>query len=111
MSKFIKICEQDGAIGGWVAFIISIILVVFAVVTPPPGIIDGSILTAVGELLAFAVIFRLPNMIKSIKDGKSITYHHNNTDVTISSEKDDKPDCHCSETVDNQTNTSNVDNI
>lgn len=88
MGKMLKIAWDDGAIGGWVTFIISIFLMIFGFFSPPKGIIDGSILLASSELLAFCVLFKIPNMIKSIRDGRSLHIHHNNTDVEVTSEKD-----------------------
>ena len=84
----IKIAWDDGAIGGWISFAVMIFLMVFGFFSPPQGIIDNSILLASSELLGFAVLFKLPNMIKSIRDGRSLHIHHNNTDVEVTSEKD-----------------------
>ena len=39
---------------------------------PPMGIIDGSVLTAVGELLMFGVPAQLPAIIDAAKNGKNI---------------------------------------
>ena len=36
------------------------------------GIIDGSVLTAVGELLMFGVLAQVPTLIAAAKNGKSI---------------------------------------
>ena len=44
----------------------SIALVVVGFVVPPFGFIDGSVLTAVGELLAFAALAQLSKAAKSI---------------------------------------------
>lgn len=104
MGKLFKIAWDDGAIGGWIAFLISIALIIFAALTPPPGIIDSSILAAVSELLGFAVIFKLPNMIKSIKDGRALHIHHNNTDVEVTSEKDYE----CKDTLKEDNNVDNI---
>ena len=87
----IKIAWDDGAIGGWISFAVMIFLMVFGFFSPPEGIIDNSILLAASELLGFAVLFKLPNMIKSIRDGRALHIHHNNTDVEVTSEKD----CNC----------------
>lgn len=87
MKKFFKICEEDGAIGGWIAFLASIGIIIYSVVCPPQGVIDGSILWATSELLAFAVVFKIPNMIKSIKDGKSIHINKKDFNIDINSEK------------------------
>lgn len=52
--------------------IVSIALIVGGFFVPPLGIIDGSVLTAVGELLFFGVILQVPSIINSAKDGKHI---------------------------------------
>ena len=87
----LKIAWDDGAIGGWISFAVCIFLLLFALISPPQGIIDSSVLLASSELLGFAVLFKLPNMIKSIRDGRALHIHHNNTDVEVTSEKD----CDC----------------
>lgn len=40
----------------WVTFGVSAALIVVGFIIPPTGIIDGSVLTAVGELFAFATL-------------------------------------------------------
>lgn len=40
---------------------------------PPLGIIDGSVITAVGELLAFATVAMIPAVISSAKSTKVTT--------------------------------------
>lgn len=49
--------------------IISIALIVGGFFCPPMGVIDGSVLTAVGLLLMFSVIQRVPDVIKA---GRSV---------------------------------------
>ena len=48
-------CRLTGLIF-WVTLSISIALIVGGFLTPPMAIIDGSVLTAVGELFAFAAL-------------------------------------------------------
>lgn len=81
--SFLEICAKDGAITGWICLIISLGLLVGSFFCPPMGIIDGSVLAAVGEIFAFATLFKLPNIIESIKDGKSITISHGDTSLSI----------------------------
>lgn len=69
----------------WVAFSASIILIVAGFLVPPMGVIDGSILTAVGELFAFGALYELPLMIKEgkrvkMKIGDSTHIEINNED-------------------------------
>ena len=48
-----------------VCFILSVCLIVGGFLVPPMGIIDGSVLTAVGLLLAFALVEKLPEAVKA----------------------------------------------
>ena len=50
---------------------ISIALIVGGFQVPPVGVIDGSVLTAVGLLLMFAVIVQLPKVIEAARNGQS----------------------------------------
>ena len=49
----------------YTTFVVSLALVIAGFVVPPMGVIDGSVLTAVGLLLMFAVIAKLPEAIKA----------------------------------------------
>ena len=51
---------------------LSILLIAGGFVCPPMGVIDGSVLTAVGLLLAFAVLARLPAFMEQAAKGKTI---------------------------------------
>ena len=51
---------------------ISLLLIVGGFLLPPMGIIDGSVLTAVGELLMFGVLAQVPSLISAAKNGKSV---------------------------------------
>lgn len=48
---------------------VSIVLIVGGFLVPPVGVIDGSVLTAVGLLLMFSVIEKIPEAIKA---GRSV---------------------------------------
>lgn len=41
-------------------FVVSVTLIVIGFILPPTGSIDGSVLTAVGELFAWGVLFEIP---------------------------------------------------
>ena len=56
----------------YLTFAISLLLIIGGFLLPPMGIIDGSVLTAVGELLMFGVLAQLPAIIDAAKNGKSI---------------------------------------
>ena len=51
---------------------ISLLLIIGGFLLPPMGIIDGSVLTAVGELLMFGVLTQVPMLIDAAKNGKSV---------------------------------------
>ena len=51
---------------------ISLLLIIGGYLLPPMGIIDGSVLTAVGELLMFGVLAQVPALIDAAKNGKSV---------------------------------------
>lgn len=64
---------------------IAVALIVGGFFCPPIGEIDGSVLTAVGELFAFAALW---TTIFSIMRGADVTIRHGQTDVTINNEED-----------------------
>ena len=51
---------------------ISIALIVGGFFVPPIGVIDGSVLTAVGLLLMFGVIAQIPTILNAVREGQSI---------------------------------------
>ena len=51
---------------------ISLLLIIGGFLLPPMGIIDGSVLAAVGELLMFGVLAQVPALIDAAKNGKSV---------------------------------------
>ena len=53
----------------YITFVLSLALIVGGFFCPPSGQIDGSVLSAVGLLLLFATIEKIPEAIKA---GKSI---------------------------------------
>lgn len=58
----------------------SVILIIGGFFCPPMGEIDGSILTAVGELFAFATLW---NATVAVYKGKGVNFRHGNTEVSI----------------------------
>lgn len=64
----------------WVCLSISIALVVAGFLVPPTGQIDGSVLTAVGELFGFAT---LEVVLIAIRKGVDATLRHGKTEVAI----------------------------
>ena len=70
----------------YINLVVSILLIVGGFLVPPVGIIDGSVLTAVGLLLMFSVIEKVPEAIKA---GRNIKLQKGDSSVEISSEKTD----------------------
>ena len=64
----------------YVCLAMTIILLVFGAITPPPAIIDGSILTAAAILLGFAA---LAIVGQNLANGKEATFTHGQTEITI----------------------------
>ena len=67
-----------------ICFIISVLLIIAGVLLPPMGIIDGSVLTAVGELLLFPVVIY---GFRAIELGMEVKIQKGDTSVEI--HKDD----------------------
>ena len=68
---------------------IAVILLVFGAITPPPAIIDGSILTAAAILLGFAA---LAIVGQNLANGKDATFTHGQTEITIGDRDDENSD-------------------
>ncbi len=68
-----------------VCFAISMILIVGGFLMPPTGEIDGSVLTAVGELVLFPVI---TYSFRAIEMGMEIKIQRGETSVEISKDDD-----------------------
>ena len=67
---------------------ISILLIVGGFICPPIGVIDSSVLTAVGMLLAFAILAQIPTLIEAAKGGKTIRLQKGDFSAEVSSEND-----------------------
>ncbi len=69
-----------------VCFIISVALLIVGFLLPPMGVIDGSVLTAVGELLLFPVVIY---GFRAIELGLEVKIQKGDTSVEI--HKEDTP--------------------
>lgn len=72
---------------------ISILLIVGGFFCPPMGVVDGSVLTAVGELLLFPLIMKLPDAIKA---GRNIRIRKGNFEAEVNN-RGNAPDSHNNE--------------
>lgn len=68
----------------WVFASISIILIVSGFIVPPTGAIDGSVLTACGELLVFPILHIIWS---ALMKGTDVTLTHGQTSVTINNDE------------------------
>ena len=64
---------------------ISIALIVGGFFCPPIGIIDGSVLTAVGLLLMFGVITQTPVILDAVRNGKSVKISKGDLELEVGS--------------------------
>ena len=71
----------------WICLVVSIGLLVGGFFTPPMGVIDGSVLTAVGLLFAFGALGQVPVIIEVAGYTKISS---GNTTIEISKEDDEQ---------------------
>lgn len=69
-----------------VTFVLSVLLIVGGFFCPPIGVIDGSVLSAVGLLLMFATIDKIPEAIKA---GRNLKISKGDFSIESSSEQQD----------------------
>lgn len=63
-------------------FILSVALIIGGFFCPPIGVIDGSVLTAVGLLIMFATVEKIPEAIKA---GRSVKLTKDDSSIEVSS--------------------------
>lgn len=63
--------------------VISAVLLAASWIVPPRGVIDGSVLAAVGELFAFG---SLAAVFHALDKGADATIKHGNTEITINND-------------------------
>ena len=81
--KLFQSMRKELYISALITFI-SVLLIIAGFFFPPIGKIDGSVLTAVGELFAFSALW---NVTIAICKGKGVNLRHGNTEINI---KDDE---------------------
>lgn len=72
----------------WVCFIVSAGLIITGFIVPPTGKIDGSVLTAVGELFGYPTLWVVWQAIRKGVDAK---VQHGKTSVSVGNFDDDPP--------------------
>ena len=78
----------------YVCLTVSIILFVMGFITPPPGVIDGSVLTAGGILFGFAA---LAVVGQNIANGKELTWRKGDMEISV-----EDTGCQC-QTIEEET--------
>ncbi len=68
---------------------VSVLLLAGGFLCPPMGVIDGSVLSAVGLLLMYAVLAQIPALLDSVRKGKSIRLQKGDVSVDISANAGD----------------------
>lgn len=71
-------------------FTTSLCLVIVGFILPPTGVIDSSVLMAVGELGIFSTISKIPDFIKALKNGASMTVTKGETTIEIEGPEENK---------------------
>ena len=76
---------------GIITAIVSSVLLIAGFLVPPTGVIDPSVFTGVGLLLAFKVVDELPELIKK-NGGATVSVGGTTISVTSDKSKEEKPD-------------------
>ena len=79
---------QWHAVAFAVCLAVSIGLIVGGFSVPPKGVIDGSVLTGVGELFGFAALAQIRSLVAR---GKGVKIQHGTTSVSVGEEEDLDP--------------------
>ena len=75
-----------GDIINFTCFVISITLAVIGFFLPPMGIVDNSVLILIGELGFFSTVTKIPDMIKSLRNGAKIEIERGDSRIKLEGE-------------------------
>ena len=70
----------------WLCSIIALGLIVAGFFVPPVGIIDGSVIQAVGEIIGIIAILEVPHCLEKMSH---IQFKHNNTEINLSQDNNE----------------------
>ena len=79
-----------GDLINFVCFVISIALAVIGFILPPTGEIDNSVLICIGELGFFSTVSRIPELIRSLKNGASVDLSFGDKQIHIEGADEDE---------------------
>lgn len=71
----------------WLCAIIALGLIVAGFFVPPVGVIDGSVIQAVGEIIGIIAILEVPHCLEKMSH---IQFKHNNTEINMSQHDEDE---------------------
>lgn len=72
----------------WICTTVALCLIIAGFFVPPIGIIDGSVIQAVGEIIGIIAILQVPYCISKMDN---IRFKHNNTEVNMSRDDENAP--------------------
>lgn len=70
----------------YTTFVLSILLIIGGFFVPPIGVIDGSVLTAVGLLLLFATVEKIPEAVKA---GRNLKIQKGEFEIEVANKDQD----------------------
>lgn len=82
MRRFWNNCLRDNVFF-WMFAVAGLLLIVASFILPPIGVVDNSVLAAVGELDG---VIALGAVIKAIDKGSSASIRHNNMEITVNND-------------------------
>ena len=71
----------------WLCSIIALGLIVAGFFVPPVGVIDGSVIQAVGEIIGIIAILEVPHCLEKMSH---IQFKHNNTEINLSQDNENE---------------------
>ena len=80
---------KKASAGEWInfiCFVFSITLGTIGFILPPRGEINNSVLIFIGEIGFFSTVTRIPDFIKSLKNGASIEIDRGDTHIKLEGE-------------------------
>lgn len=96
MNSIIKEQQTDGTRSFWlsrmtflVCFFVSVGLIIGGFFVPPMGVIDGSVLTAIGELLLFPTLLYA---FRAVEMGMKVKFQKGETSIEIHRREEDQHD-------------------
>lgn len=81
--------KKRKSISFWVCLIVSVGLFIGGFLVPPIGVIDGSVLKAIGLLLSYSVIDKIPDIVKIIKEVDTARFTKGDMSIELGKNKEE----------------------